>query len=119
MAAPIHNDHRVAAARPARMIPVSVRAGHIEGEVIMKIRSALPYNLPPRLLKRPEAAAYVGVSVGKFDELVRDGRMPGPKLIDRRRAWDVRALDCAIDQLPDDATDATDDSWSDVLNAEA
>ena len=32
---------------------------------------------------------YVGVSPGKFDELVRDGRMPPPKRIGRK-VWDVR-----------------------------
>jgi hypothetical protein len=33
---------------------------------------------------------YLGVSPGKFDELVRDGRMPPPKRIDGRKVWDVR-----------------------------
>lgn len=62
--------------------------------------SFLPINLPPRLLDRRASAAYVGLSASKFDELVDDGRMPKPKRIDRRRAWDVRALDSAIDALP-------------------
>jgi predicted DNA-binding transcriptional regulator AlpA len=62
--------------------------------------SFLPPNLPPRLLDRRASAAYVGLSATKFDELVCDGRMPKPKKIDRRRAWDIRALDSAIDALP-------------------
>lgn len=60
----------------------------------------LPPNLSPRLLDRRASAAYVGLSASKFDELVVDGRMPKPKRIDRRRAWDVRALDSAVDALP-------------------
>ena len=43
---------------------------------------------------------FVGVSASKFDELVRDGRMPGPKRIDGRKVWDVRQLDLAFDDLP-------------------
>lgn len=39
------------------------------------------------------------LSVGKFDALVKDGRMPRPKKIDRRLVWDVRALDAAADDL--------------------
>ena len=45
---------------------------------------------------------YIGVSASKFDELLRDGRMPGPKRIDGRKLWDVHALDLAFDSLPDD-----------------
>ncbi len=39
---------------------------------------ALPVNLPPCGLSRDTAAQYIGISVGKFDELVADGRMPKP-----------------------------------------
>jgi predicted DNA-binding transcriptional regulator AlpA len=46
-----------------------------------------------------EAAAYLGVSPGKFDEMVADGRMPPPIVIDRRKVWDIRAIDRAIDCL--------------------
>src|SRR5215468_8792122 len=48
--------------------------------------------LPRRGLNREQAAFYVGISPTKFDELVKDGRMPKPKRIDNRRIWDVRAL---------------------------
>jgi excisionase family DNA binding protein len=34
-----------------------------------------------------QAASYIGVSATKFDELVKDGRMPLPKVIDGRRVW--------------------------------
>ena len=61
------------------------------------------------------AAAYVGVSVTKFDQLVADGRMPKPKRIDRRIVWDIRELDLAFDALPDDAPKEKEDgTWGDV-----
>ena len=55
-----------------------------------------------RLLRRPEAAAYAGVSPNTFDRMMGDGLMPGPKRVYGRVLWDVRALDAAIDCLPDD-----------------
>jgi hypothetical protein len=59
-----------------------------------------PPLLEPRGLSREQAAGYVGVGVSKFDEMVADGRMPGPKEIDRRKVWDRRGLDAAFDNLP-------------------
>ncbi len=56
--------------------------------------------IPHRGLSRVEAATYIGISASKFDELVRDGRMPSPKRIDGRKMWDVRQLDLAFDALP-------------------
>ena len=53
--------------------------------------------VPRRGLSRDEAAMYVGVSAGKFDELVSDGRMPGPVRIDGRKVWDIRSIDMAFD----------------------
>lgn len=63
---------------------------------------ALPPNLAPRGLNRAAAAEYIGVSATTFDEMVRDGRMPGPKQINARKIWDVRALDAAFTALPSD-----------------
>lgn len=54
---------------------------------------------PRRGLSCAEAADYIGVSVSKFLEMVDDGRMPSAKAIDRRRVWDLRALDRAFDEL--------------------
>ena len=78
---------------------------------------ALPPTLPPRLISREASAAYLNVSPTKFDEMVRNGRMPSPKrVIGRRRAWDVRELDAAIDRLPtdEDVAPGSDETWSDV-----
>ena len=51
--------------------------------------------VPRRGLSREEAAMYVGISPTKFDELVADGRMPGPVKIDGRKVWDIRRIDVA------------------------
>jgi predicted DNA-binding transcriptional regulator AlpA len=77
---------------------------------------ALPPTLAPRLVGHEAAAAYVDLSPNKFDELVKSGKMPQPKLLTgRRKAWDVRALDVAVDNLPTAASDTpSDDTWSDI-----
>jgi predicted DNA-binding transcriptional regulator AlpA len=81
----------------------------------MTSQVALPPTLAPRLINRDAAAAYVNLSPNTFDEMVKAGRMPRPKqLTGRRLAWDVRALDIAIDHLPTIGNDITDDSWNDV-----
>jgi len=65
--------------------------------------------IPPRGLSREEAAMYLGISATKFDELVRDGRMPSPKRIDGRKIWDVHQLDLAFEDLPIEPN-----SWDDL-----
>jgi predicted DNA-binding transcriptional regulator AlpA len=77
---------------------------------------ALPSVLAPRLIKREAAAAYIFVSPNTFDQMVKAGKMPRPKLLGERRiAWDVRALDRAVDILPvKDADHGDDATWSDV-----
>ena len=64
-----------------------------------------PPSYAPRGLSRTEAARFVGVSPSKFDELVKDKRMPPPRRIDSRRVWDRSQLDSAFDQLPGGADD--------------
>ena len=75
--------------------------------------SALPPSLPPLGLSRVVAAEYIGVSATKFDEMVRDGRMPAPKRIDARKVWHRRDLDAAFEALPDESTEANE--WDGVL----
>ena len=67
----------------------------------------------PQAIRRVMAAAYIGVGVSKFDELVADGRMPRPKRIDRRKVWDIRELDLAFDDLPSEPG-KVDHSWDDI-----
>jgi hypothetical protein len=76
---------------------------------------ALPPTLPPRLINRDAAAAYINVSPNTFDEMVKAAKMPGPKqLTTKRQAWDVRALDLAVDHLPQVGEDVTSDTtWDD------
>lgn len=64
--------------------------------------NALPLSLPPRDLSRTQAAAYVGVSATKFDEMVKDGRMPKPIRIDGRVVWDRWKVDEAFGLLSHD-----------------
>jgi len=70
---------------------------------------SLPPSLPPRGLNREQAAAYIGVGLSKFDAMVEDGRMPKPKRVDRRKVWDIRALDLAFDDLPGDDASETNE----------
>jgi predicted DNA-binding transcriptional regulator AlpA len=67
--------------------------------------------VPRRGLSRNEAAMYIGISAGKFDELVGDGRMPAPRRIDGRKVWDVRELDLAFEAFPLESDDAAED-WN-------
>jgi len=55
---------------------------------------------------------YIGISPSKFDELVADGRMPGPVKIDSRKLWDIRYLDLAFDTLPRE--NPVSNSWEGV-----
>src|SRR3989442_4270796 len=82
----------------------------------MMSKTPLPPSLAPRLISREAAAAYICVSPNTFDEMVKNGRMPRARLLgERRRAWDVRQLDIAIDELPSDGNNTrVDETWSDV-----
>ncbi|MFN3806759.1 XRE family transcriptional regulator [Asticcacaulis sp.] len=59
-------------------------------------------RIEPRGLGRVDAAAYIGISPAKFDQLVDDGRMPRPRRADGRILWDRFALDDAFERLPSD-----------------
>lgn len=80
----------------------------------MRKSSALPQNLPPRLIGIDAAAAYVDISPTKFASLVKEGRAPSPKRIDGRKVFDVRDLDRFADRLPYEGPSPVDNSWSDV-----
>jgi predicted DNA-binding transcriptional regulator AlpA len=87
------------------------KASDARTESAPRRHSALPPNLPPRGLGREAAAAYVGISPGKFDHLVDDGRMPKAVQIDGRKVWDLRALDRAFDQLGSAADEPDANEW--------
>jgi predicted DNA-binding transcriptional regulator AlpA len=74
--------------------------------------SVLPPSLPPRGLSRAQAAAYVGLGVTKFTELVTDGRMPKPARIDGRIIWDRIKLDEAFAALTESTEEAhSENEW--------
>lgn len=68
-----------------------------------------------RGLSEPEAALYVGIGSSKFRQLVVDGRMPRPRLLDSRRVWDVDELDAAFRSLPREGGETEIDTWADVV----
>jgi predicted DNA-binding transcriptional regulator AlpA len=67
-------------------------------------------KINPRLLDRKAAAAYVGLSSTTFDVEVAAGTFPQPFPLahTRRRLWDVRALDAAMDRASGIQTKADD-----------
>jgi len=76
-----------------------------------KARIRLPYNLPPCGLSRTEAAAYIGFSPSMLDMMVKDGRIPHPKIVNSRTIWDIRQVDKAFDSLPGGDDDCVVDEW--------
>ena len=67
--------------------------------------------VPRRGLSREEAAMYLGISAGTFDELRRLGRVDSPRVIGGRKLWDIRDLDIAFDSLPREDAPTMGQSW--------
>jgi predicted DNA-binding transcriptional regulator AlpA len=82
---------------------------------VMKSSQNVPFrNIPvsERLgLSRVEAAEYVGFSVDLFDEMVKDGRMPKPKLGNNKKVWPRFALEKAFVELPEEGQISKADPW--------
>jgi len=51
----------------------------------------------PRLLERPDAAAYCSLTVDGFSAWVRSGRLPAA--LPGTKRWDRKAIDEALDRL--------------------
>jgi hypothetical protein len=66
---------------------------------------------PRRGLSRTEAAAYIGISPSKFDELRKANRIAPPKVLDGRLIFTVERLDEFLDALPDENRTSNDD-WT-------
>ena len=90
----------------------------------MKFLQSIARAVPPRRplipaqdrvgLSRTEAAEYIGVSTSLFDEMVKDGRMPPPKLINSRKVWMRAKIEKAFAELPDDGeSTGCDNPWKD------
>ncbi len=68
----------------------------------MFLTTELIHVLPPadrRVYNRPEAASYLGVSPGYFDNLVAKGQFPPPLPLGGVKRWDKAALDHALNAL--------------------
>ena len=63
-------------------------------------RTARIPQMEQRAMSLEASAFYVGSSEGSFEKMVAEGIMPLPlNLGIRRRLWDRRALDAALDRL--------------------
>jgi predicted DNA-binding transcriptional regulator AlpA len=69
-------------------------------------------GLQPRGLRKPRAAAYVGVSETLFDTGVKNGLMPKPFKLGGVTLWDRHQLDLALDALSN--REEEDSCWDDV-----
>ena len=62
-------------------------------------RGPVAASYPPRLMRREQAARYLGMSPSKFDQLVKDGRITAPARIDGMALYDRHILDADADNL--------------------
>jgi hypothetical protein len=98
--------------RPAGIIQTEGFSRGLSDEKTLSPSRCRP--VPRRGLSRVEASMYLGVSPTKFDELVADGRMPRPRMIDARKVWDVYEMDMAFDEFPhQDSPSIAGNSWDD------
>ena len=75
---------------------------------LSQIRGA---TMPRRGLSRDEAAMYLGIGVGLFDELRAAGKVAPPRVISNRKLWDIRDLDMAFEALPREDAPALGQTW--------
>ena len=87
----------------------------------MRTKDTASAKLPIRRgLGESEAAIYLSLSASFFRDLVKRGIMPPPRLIGKRRVWDVDELDIAFRALPHETSNLAPDrngfgtgSWTD------
>jgi hypothetical protein len=80
----------------------------------MRAAARIERPIPRRGLSRVEAAAYIGVSPSKFDELRKANRIAPPKVLDGRLIFTVERLDEFLDALPDENQTSNED-WTTSL----
>ncbi len=80
-------------------------------------KAAIATRLPGRYgLAEAEAAVYLSLSPSFFRKLVEDGRMPRPRIVGRRRIWDIGELEIAFRSLPREGGDVDESNpWDDLL----
>jgi len=64
-----------------------------------------------RGLSRAEAAAYLGISPSKFDQLRKGNRIAPPKVLDGRLIFTIETLDEFLDGLPNE-NETLNDDWT-------
>ena len=70
-----------------------------------------------RIVDRKSAARYIGVPVTMLDRMVADGHLPAPVAIYRRKLFDRRQLDAALDKFFDVEVDdeaAAANPWDEI-----
>lgn len=67
----------------------------------------------PLGMNREEAAWYLRISPSKFDQLVADGRMPQPRMLDGRRVWSRHEIEVSFYNLP---AKLKTNPWDEVLS---
>jgi predicted DNA-binding transcriptional regulator AlpA len=77
---------------PAKAMQSTLLAGSSPGPLVQP-----PVQLG---LSRIASAAFIGVSVSLFDEMVKDGRMPPPHRANSRLVWSRVELEKAFAALP-------------------
>jgi predicted DNA-binding transcriptional regulator AlpA len=75
-------------------------------------RADIARDLPRLGLNREESAAAIGVCGTTFDKMVREGRMPRPKMIGSKKLWFLESLKAAFMALPEEEEDGG--KWDDV-----
>jgi len=68
-----------------------------------------PIHSWPRLMKAPDAAAYIGTSPTNLRRLVENGLVAQPYERNGERLWDIRDLDEHADSLSRAGQPITDD----------
>lgn len=69
--------------------------------------------LAPRGLPRRDAAFYIGCSPRMFDGMVKNGDMPFPRLIGKKKVWDREELDEFFADLPRPHNNNDKNDWDD------
>ena len=94
-------------------MPRASKSEGSDGRRVRVHRRSCSLPLEPLGLSREDAAAFIGVSATKFDQLVADGRMPTPRLADARVLWSRLELIDAFYALPLRAANSdVADPWS-------
>ena len=80
------------------------------------IEKLVERTIVPLGLARIQAADYIGISPSLFDQLVADGRMPQPRMLNARTVWDRWEIEAAFGALPhrndgDKTDNDDDDEW--------